>query len=66
MRAVNEAHARSLVVYGEGATLAEPVNPHQEQFAHGGDAAPLAAVKNHPTNIVSVRVIEARTPGDSA
>lgn len=57
VRACNEAHARTLVVYGTAATLAAPRNPHQEQFAHGGDAEPLAAVRLHPSNIISVHPI---------
>lgn len=56
--AVNEASARTKVVYGEAADLAWPRHPNQVQFAHGGNAEPLAEVKVHPSKIVSVRTLK--------
>lgn len=56
--AVNDASARTKVVYGDRADLSWPSHPNQLQFAHGGDAEPLAEVKVHPSKIVSVRKLE--------
>lgn len=64
VRAFSVEHARSHIVYGEGAALKRPRNPTLVPFSEGGSAEPLANVHVHPAHIVSVTEIHS-APGDT-